>query len=68
MKRIHIYEAEPGDYRFWEADEWEDYTEVGDAVFDYLTAQDAARKELNKRLEELKKMEIDPWDEEAPTK
>ena len=68
MKRIHIYEAEPGDYRFWEADEWEEYTEVDDVVFDYLVTQDAARKELNKRLEELKKMEIGPWDEEAPTK
>lgn len=68
MKRIHIYEAEPGDYRFWEADEWEEYTEVADVVFDYLVTQDAAREELNKHLEELKKSEIDFWDEESPTK
>jgi len=68
MKRIHIYEAEFEEYWFWEASENEPYTEVDNAVFDYLVTQDAARKELNKRLEELKKMEVDPWDEESPIK
>ena len=53
MKRIHIYEAEPGDYRFWEADEWEEYTEVDDVVFDYLVTQDAARVALSHGMKEV---------------
>ena len=68
MKRIHIYEAEPGDYRFNDADDYEDYVEVDDGMYDYLKMLKEMRDKLNHSLEELKKREIDPWDEETPTK
>lgn len=70
MKRIHIYEAEPGDYRFDEDYEHYGgyYTEIDDVILLYLQRLDRMRKELNETLASLKKDEIDPWDEEAPVK
>jgi len=70
MKRIFVYEAEPGDYRF--DVEYENfggyYVEITEKEFDKIYRLDKGRDELNNILRELKKMEVDPWDEEAPTK
>lgn len=66
MKRIHIYEAEPGDYRFNDAEDFESYVEIDDAIYYYLERLNRMRDELNEALAGLKKNEIDPWDEETP--
>lgn len=58
MKRIEVYEAEPGDWRFSE-EPWGYYVEVTDEELAELRAMEAARKALNSRLEALKAKEVD---------
>lgn len=65
MKRIHIYEWEPGDFRFdddIDDDPWVSYVEVSEMDLQILQHLNESRAFLNKCLKELKEREIDPCD------
>lgn len=65
MRKIFIYEAEPGDYRFDEDYECYGgyYVEVTEEQYSKLYRLAKGRDELNNILRDLKKTEVDPWEE-----
>lgn len=61
MKRINVYEAEPGDYRWTDADEcWHFYaSEVTDEQYIELCELERSRRYYNKLLADIKDREIE---------